>query len=1015
MPNIPTPRAATASKTHSGDHDVSLSNGVLKFMGCSIINVTATNGYNTQPSSVSVTLVEDIENGDSFVSPDIPSIWAICLPEGGIGKPVVGPSLDIGSVNYYPNKFYFCGVCTSWSQIKRDAGGRTISINLVDPRELLSGVQCLMSGFSLSQNIGSGSSRYSNVENVIDVFGYYNYGMESDKNEFGMTWNKIKQVIESVRVSINDLWFEFRFTHSPFVDSPSWYRLDNDVIDLMSLVQKVSNDGGSDFVCIARKIGNNGAVVEFRGIRRTNKDPLTKTELTNFVNNRTSIVSNYRIGKEYRNEYTSNIILGGLKNKNYVALPSIPYHNTLAEWNAIKFDNISKNKWSVDNNGNLTLTAEHVVSSDSHSSGYYSDSKDYQMSCGSIFPFWGFAPQSTEYPLLEPFLPLEHLVFDSQVDKIAGIKNKIPNCRVAIKNLSVRQRSHDTMFLSYDADSDDRPVAVIDSVVLSDTKPDGYIRGLPLNANILAAAIASKEAFMVVYYYYYPEISERLNLLSINLDELANEDISNIKDISRYIHLNKLLLKPTLDAVSHTKEEFKTKYLDTIKYISAWIAFHDVLYQKVKEYAMEHFGKRFLVYLPKSNIMQRIWAGLSVPTRKEKPEIEYVIDNLGFWEDIPEELDELASYQSEFTSPQESDIRKRFMSEDGRFYAMVAIDKYPVGLFNTRSNSPDFAGNSSNKINRVMLQDLPIDDFRPNRIAETSTNSYVFSSCSVTKASDARPDLAIVTMPGVIRFDPNDLIGDDVKDTKTSGSNPESFKIYDEDAIDFLIRLIYSCPKLLEKISKTPIVTSGGKIYTGVRAYAELWAPSLRNRINAVCVGPGNYEYLLDLKGIIIPLTSTWVTYGPWYATSDDAKGKVNIEKDDSLVPWNFVTPNNTNGWRSELDDAGKERLARTISVLDYVDNASITVAGFPEFPLANSLGFNSNLTGMSIEYSAGGVRTTYNFATYNAKPGTFRKSDFDNLSKTRLGINKVDVIPDNLSLLHNNVYTGSNQFGYIK
>jgi hypothetical protein len=158
-------------------------------------------------------------------------------------------------------------------------------------------------------------------------------------------------------------------------------------------------------------------------------------------------------------------------------------------------------------------------------------------------------------------------------------------------------------------------------------------------------------------------------------------------------------------------------------------------------------------------------------------------------------------------------------------------------------------------------------------------------------------------------------------------------------------------------------------------------------------------EYLMDFRAIMIPLTSNWRTYGPWYSQS--AVGKVDVIVDESLVPWNFSSALHTSdgNWAQKLENAGRERLDRTVCRMEYLDSATIVVAGFPEYSIAKNLGFNSHVTGLSVDFDIGGIKTTYNFSAFAAKPGTFRKSDYDNISRARIDTRKPITLPQNVSL----------------
>src|SRR5438105_1012337 len=89
----PTPSSGYHTKTSAGLSDCSIgSNGVMKFMGCSILGFSQTLGWNGSASSMSIHLAEDLAAADTFVNPTIPSIYGFSTPSGGEGRPIFFPT-----------------------------------------------------------------------------------------------------------------------------------------------------------------------------------------------------------------------------------------------------------------------------------------------------------------------------------------------------------------------------------------------------------------------------------------------------------------------------------------------------------------------------------------------------------------------------------------------------------------------------------------------------------------------------------------------------------------------------------------------------------------------------------------------------------------------------------------------------------------------------------------------------------------------------------------------------------
>lgn len=958
------------SKTSPGTSDVTQANRTLGFMGSSLVGINSVLGFNGSASSVSVQLVEDTVNGDVFTQPDVPSIHAISLPSGGISANPLSSGANLNPDAFNPNKFYFAGVCTSWTEQEVSARGRTINVTLADPRELMGGIICLLNGFALSQTIGTATIRHDGVDNIIDIFGYYNYGMESDANEFGLEWSKIKTAIEAIRVTVNDINLEFTFTGDTFTNVPSYYRISGETMDLLSLISKVATDGGSDFVTIGRKVSSDTLLVEIKGIRRTEDDTAKKSEILNFVNARSGIVEYYEQGREYRPEPTSSIVVGGPKNANYVALPT----------NFVEGFHLDTNDDEDYSLFPTSITERLITGTD--------------VNAGAIFPFWGFAPSGTDYPMLEPYISFDHVAFDYEVGYKLNVAQAIPQISIGYQEYTIRQINHDDMFINGDGDSDSRPFGYVIGENYSTADQNGYFRGLPLNTEVLKfALVGHEEIFWTLYSLYYPQAANNLNLPRIEFSEIPEgANLADINIMNFFKQWGSTFYRAGLDALGimfgKDSSQYKALQAGNKNNILGLEELKSFMFKAVRKYAEEHLGRKFMVALPKSFIMERIWDGLNVPTPVDRPEIEYRIDSHGFWENTPSELDGFQdpSGLQVFSVRQEQSIRRRFMAEDGRFQAMVAMPTYPSGNASFLSNGKNYN----------LFQDLNESDFRPNIIQGEDPDfpPYVFIAPSkVGQISERRPDMALVTLANPVQINPTDNVSVNGENFANEEDDPTLITL--KGIRDFFTRLY-----VLDTDFQTLIANSNPGPQSDVTFFQTVsmsWASQIYD--NYKNDFRSNLEFCMDPKGIVIPLTSNWVTYGPWFSDNTEAKGKLDIVVDKSLVPWNFNPNGDPYVAISNMNAAGVERQQRTVSVLEYLDRAKVTTAGFPEFSLAHDFGFNSNLTNVNVSFSNAGIKTTYNFSSFSARPGTFRKSDFDQLDRVRRDTKPPIVTTDNISL----------------
>jgi hypothetical protein len=91
------------------------------FLGASIVSFSASLGWGGQTSQLNVTLVEDPANNDQFSPP-------------GVGEPVY----------FVFGNNVFNGILQNWKHTHGPSGNPLIDVVVVDPREILSGVQLIL-------------------------------------------------------------------------------------------------------------------------------------------------------------------------------------------------------------------------------------------------------------------------------------------------------------------------------------------------------------------------------------------------------------------------------------------------------------------------------------------------------------------------------------------------------------------------------------------------------------------------------------------------------------------------------------------------------------------------------------------------------------------------------------------------------------------------------------------------------------------------------------------------------
>jgi len=127
---------------------------------------------------------------------------------------------------------------------------------------------------------------------------------------------------------------------------------------------------------------------------------------------------------------------------------------------------------------------------------------------------------------------------------------------------------------------------------------------------------------------------------------------------------------------------------------------------------------------------------------------------------------------------------------------------------------------------------------------------------------------------------------------------------------------------------------------------------------------------------VAVPLRSNIRPYGP-YATSNfhNSCGGINVDVDKDIAPWVF-------GSIGMMNTAANIRLS-TIETDPLVigTTGSVTVPCLPQVSLGFSMLMEGPvLNGLSVNFGAGGVSTTYSYQTFTPKFGSFSRATLDRL-----------------------------------
>lgn len=253
-----------------------------RFLGASIVSFNGSIGWGQTASTLNVTLVEDKDNGDWFSPPPV-------------GTPVA----------FVYSGWNFRGLLQSYKK-SRGSGGELFEVALIDPRELLDGVNIITGGFA--EPIA--------VPNILNVFGYLesiSFG-NSKRNSAGIPWELVRDSITDMTtsstafggpISLRGYTYKVDLSNLPQLDSN--YRIGgSDQLTLMGFISEICEAASHDFFIDL----DANLVIRINTISRQSQP--TPGALTTYINSvapTLGIVSS-EAGVEFRNETCNKYLVG---------------------------------------------------------------------------------------------------------------------------------------------------------------------------------------------------------------------------------------------------------------------------------------------------------------------------------------------------------------------------------------------------------------------------------------------------------------------------------------------------------------------------------------------------------------------------------------------------------------------------------------------------------------------------------------------------------------------------------
>lgn len=273
----------------------------IRFLGAYLTSLSSSLGLAQSPSTCNVTLVED-----DCVAPPI-------LFE----EPTVGDFKTITVGNYT-----FAGIITSWNKDIVNGGGRTIRVNMSDPREIMGSVPLI-----LAPGYRTVAEEIAKTEcSVLDIFGAHDDANGTGLNLSG--WNQSGMPYSSIALALkggvttsfganfnvvgqvaNVFGEKYRFIMdevSARVDPG--YRLNSNLVTLNDLIQELSTRHSFDWFVESKRAGDGFIDVTIRIIDRSTDN--IDLDIDDFLAANSGFVTEASRGFELRNDVACSVLLG---------------------------------------------------------------------------------------------------------------------------------------------------------------------------------------------------------------------------------------------------------------------------------------------------------------------------------------------------------------------------------------------------------------------------------------------------------------------------------------------------------------------------------------------------------------------------------------------------------------------------------------------------------------------------------------------------------------------------------
>lgn len=887
----------------------------LTYLGATIQSLNCGIGWGSTPSSLSINLVE--AGDQKFIQPTI-------------GMPTF----------FDYNGWKFGGIVQKWTR-NRGSGGFTYEVTLNDPRQILSGTQVILFGYT-GMTFG--------LPNIYNVFGYLEtvqgFGASGATSEsFGMNGRLAIQTLQSL---INTTPLSY-LGYYYFVDLTNLYNICGvdyrisgaSKYNLMEMITSIAEDAIADlFIRLEYRNGQNWIVPYF--ISRAN--PPAFAAIENFINTAQityGTISN-SVGRELVTEPTSKMIVGGQVCKLYGVNQNLSDEDLSGKKNDGSFHN------TIDDQANIQHDWSWVTQPDNiheyiNWRGLIKAFAKQKAESATIWPYWGHDANGNlvigyGYP------NSEYADNGSLVNREVSGEHKMIIDGRPIAQIIARANNGivDPLLVDYLTDVGELAAAKegFDSwmryILLTSAMPLHHNRTYEVKDGFQFAQgntpLSGSDKFVTK--------AEKLKIIPRQIFYLLRD-----MDLHSWVYATQLRsaadgVKPNIlingNAVSivttfmTSLETLKNTLRDPAPYHpSMMMKFNlEEIHKYLAEFASKHLGKTYMVRTP----------SIGVRRNTETNELEYSVTPVegGYFDEataaiavanniLPQDINRLLT--SDFRIKSYVRFTNRVINYNGRFFGMLD----PTGL-----------GDS------VITN---VNDLNPNNPYDS--HYYVAGEVEATPVfldnSTLDSPRFVITLPNPMRV----RLPKNWKHMQTLFYNI----FYNE----FVLRMRASgSSPIVSEIEKSSIWDAvfsllGG--YVGNDGF-----------INSQTFGP---HVMPDFAAIAFE--SKTERYGPWFV--EGLNGNTEFVEEDTLTPWTY-------GGYAQMNTVANAMLLQAASNRVEVETGNIEFPGAPTFLLGDAMVQNGPvITNINVSIGSQGVTTSYTLSTWTPQFGVIPKTVTKQLS----------------------------------